>query len=107
VRENILDSSPSTFQQETPVKRVQDDEYDDYDDTHIEPDVSKYGREKLGEIASPYLTPYVYNRRFLDRQYDIRRVEDNFKIGDSFVTVNVDSNLYIKTAYTCLLSATV
>jgi hypothetical protein len=73
VRENILYSSPSTFKQETPVKRVQGDEYDDYDHTYIESDVSKYGREKLGEIAGPYLTPYVYNRRFLDKQYGIWR----------------------------------
>jgi hypothetical protein len=63
VHEDIFESSPSTSQQETPVKRVQDDdgfESHDDDDTYIKPDVRSFGREKFGEIASPYLTPYMF-----------------------------------------------
>jgi hypothetical protein len=48
-----------------PVKRDDCSDYDDKsdydDDVYIEPDVRKYGRDQFGEIASPYLTPYVIN----------------------------------------------
>jgi len=38
----------------------------------------------FGEIASPYLSPYLYNRIFLDKQYGIRREDDGrFMIGES------------------------
>jgi len=42
-----------------------------------------YGRENVGPIASPYLIPYGYKRRFLDTQYGIRKDGDLFMIGDS------------------------
>jgi hypothetical protein len=56
----------------------------------------RFGREQFGEIASPYLTPDVYNKRFLDKQYGLRKERGNFKIGDSVVTVDIDSDVYIK-----------
>jgi hypothetical protein len=56
-----------------------DDDYDDDDgcvaDDYetIDEDVHAFGRRNVCAIASPYLTPYLYNRRFLDKQYGIRR----------------------------------
>jgi hypothetical protein len=103
VRVHIFESAPSTSQQlETPVKRVQgddeksDDDDDDDDDVYIEPEVQQFGREQFGEIASQYLAPYVYNKRFLDKQYGLRKERCNFKIGVSLVTVDVDSDVHIK-----------
>jgi hypothetical protein len=101
VREYIFELGPSTSQQsETPVKRVlgddkESDENDDDDDVYIEPEVRKFGREQFGEIASPYLAPYVYNKKFLDKQYGLRKERGNFKIGDSLVAVDVDSDVHI------------
>jgi hypothetical protein len=100
VREHIFESAPSTSQQlETPVKQVQgddDDESDDDDDVYIEPEVQQFGREQFGEIASSYLAPYVHNKKFLDKQYGLRKERGNFKIGDSLVTVDVDIDIHIK-----------
>ena len=50
----------------------------------------------FGEIASPYLSPYVYKRGVLDAEYGLRKVGDKFFIGNSDVTVDTDSDLYIR-----------
>ena len=42
----------------------------------VEEEVSDLDSEKFGELASPYLKPYQYNARFLDKQYGIRRADD-------------------------------
>ena len=55
-----------------------------------------FGREQFGAIASPYLTPYLYGRPFLDAQYGIREDGDIFMIGDSTLTVDSDSDITIK-----------
>jgi hypothetical protein len=44
------------------------DDNDHYDDEFLEEDAKTFGRENLGPVASPYLMPYVYKRRFLDTQ---------------------------------------
>ena len=44
----------------------EDDDEDDYDDEFLEEDAKTFGREKVSSVASPYLMPYVYKRRFLD-----------------------------------------
>lgn len=49
-----------------------------------------------GEIASPFLSPYVKGSRMLDTQYGIRKVGDNFMIGNATVTVDNTSDLTIK-----------
>jgi hypothetical protein len=101
-REDIFESAPSTSQKETQVKRVRDndveksEDVDDYYDVFDETKVRRFGREQSSEIASPYLTPYVYNRRFLYKQYGLREEKGNFKIGDSLVSLDVDSNVHIK-----------
>ena len=36
-------------------------------DDEEEQEVSDFGRKNFGELASSYLTPYLYSRRFLDK----------------------------------------
>jgi hypothetical protein len=61
-----------------------------------EEEVQHYGRENFDEVASPYLTAYVYNRRFLDKEYGIRKEEDGtFMLGNSPVTVDAQSNVIV------------
>jgi hypothetical protein len=55
-----------------------------------------FGRDNVGSVASLYLMPYVYKRRFLDTQYGIRKFCDIFKIGDSAVVVDQDGDFTIK-----------
>jgi hypothetical protein len=62
----------------------------------IEEHVRTFGRENFGKIAIPYLTPYVYNKRFLDKQYVFRKEADcTFLIGDEPLTVDRESNITI------------
>jgi hypothetical protein len=57
---------------ETPKRRgsssssVVIEDNDNYETTG---DVGEFGRGNFGERGSPYLTLYLYNRRFLDKQY--------------------------------------
>jgi len=73
-----------------------DDDDDDDDNVFVEDDAQTFGRENVGPIASPYIVPYLYNRRYLDTQYGLRKDGDSFKIGDSTVLVDPDSNYTIK-----------
>jgi len=73
-----------------------DDDDDDDDNVFVEEDAQAFGRENVGPIASPYIVPYLYNRRYLDTQYGLRKDGDSFKIGDSAVLVDPDSNITIK-----------
>ena len=50
----------------------------------------------VGTIASPYIVPYFYNKRFLDTQYGIRNVGDSFMIGDLAILVDTDVDITIK-----------
>jgi hypothetical protein len=56
--------------------------------------VKQFGSSQFGSMASPYLTPYLYNKRLLDRQCGIRKEGNVFKIGDSTLTVDEHSNIY-------------
>jgi len=62
----------------------------------LKEDAKRFGRENVGSVASPYLMPYVYNGRFLDTQYGIRKEVDTFQIGDSPVLVDHDVDIKIK-----------
>jgi len=72
-----------------------DDEYDD-DDNFVEDEGREYGRENVGLVASVYLMPYVYKRRFLDTQYVVRKDGDMFMIGDSLIVVDTFGDITIK-----------
>jgi hypothetical protein len=77
--ETVYESLPSTSSTprdvfyETPkwssAAEIQSGEDDDADGSpKIEENVRIFRRVHFGKIASPYLTPYVYNKRFLDKQ---------------------------------------
>ena len=72
-----------------------DDEYDD-DDNFVEDEAREYGRENEGPVASVYLMPYVYKRRFLDMQYGVRKDGDMFMIGDSPILDDTVGDITIK-----------
>ena len=63
----------------------------------VEPRVLDYGAMTVGALASPYVSPYLYEskRRGLDTEYGNRR-GDGFAIGDSRVGVVRDGNIHIK-----------
>jgi len=48
-----------------------------------------------GSVAS-YLMPYVYNKRFLDTQYGMRKDGDIFKFGNSALVVDQDGDISIE-----------
>jgi hypothetical protein len=73
-----------------------DVEKEDDDDNHIEKEVLHFGTKKFGELASPYISPYVYKRGFLDTTYGIRQIGDTFMMGDSTVDIDENSNISIK-----------
>jgi hypothetical protein len=73
-----------------------DDGNDEYDDEFVEEDAKTFGRENVGSVASPYLMPYVYKRRFLNTQYGMRKDGDIFKIGDSALLADQDGDITIK-----------
>jgi len=72
-----------------------EDDYDD-DDNFEEDEAREYGRENFGPVASPYLMPYVYKRRFLDTQYGVRKDGDIFMSRDSPIVVDTDGDIMIK-----------
>jgi len=64
--------------------------------TVSEDETRKYARKSFGEIASPYLSPYVHKSGVLDAEYGLRKVGDRFFIGNSHVTVDRYSDFYIR-----------
>jgi hypothetical protein len=70
---------------------------DDDDGVDEEEDVRDFGRINFSELESPYLTPYLYNMRFIDKQYGIRREEDGrFMIGDLHIVCRQQNDISIK-----------
>ena len=84
---------------ETPKPRFSFEEIsdgdDDDDNDFVEEDARAFVRENVGPIPSPYILLYLYNRPFLDTEYFIRKDGDSFKIGDSTVLVDTDSDITI------------
>ena len=75
---------------------ISDDDDDDDNTFFVEEDAQVFCRENVGPIASPYIVLYLYNRRFPDTQYGLRKDGDPFKIGESTVLVDPDSDITIK-----------
>jgi hypothetical protein len=66
-----------------------DDDDDDSDDYEIiDEDGRAFVNQNFGAIASPYLKPFLYNRRFIVKEFCFRRNGDTFVIGDSAGTVD-------------------
>ena len=61
-------------------------------DAVSEDEVHKFVRRSFGEIASPYLSPYVHKSGVLDAEYGLRKVGDIF-IGNSDVTVDIVTSI--------------
>jgi len=101
-KQTVPPPQPSTSMAETftstpksSFAEISDDDDDDDDNVFVEEDAQPFGRENVAPIASPYIVPYLYNRRYLDTQYGLRKDGDSFKIGDSTVLVDPDSNITI------------
>ena len=56
-----------------------------------------YGAMTVGTLASPYVSPYLYEskRRGHDTEYGIRRDGDGFMIGDLRIGMDLDGNIHI------------
>jgi len=61
-----------------------------------EGDVKAFARMSFGKIVKPYLSPYVHRRGVLDADYGLRKIGNRFCIGNSHVTVDTNSDLYIR-----------
>jgi hypothetical protein len=82
----------------TPPEYGTDEEEEEEEEGIVEEEegVQHFGREHFGDVASPYLTAYLYNRRFLDKDYGIRKEEDGtFMLGNSPVSVDAQSNVIV------------
>jgi hypothetical protein len=106
--EAVYESLPSTSSStlppdvlyETPKSTSSVEIQSDDDDTDVSPEIAEhvrqFGTKHFGELASPYLTPYVYNKRFLDKQYGIRKeTHGTFMIGNAPLSVDNESNFTI------------
>jgi len=78
------------------VQRGDDEDDYDEDDNFVEDEARENGRENVGPVASHYMMPYVYKRRFLDTQYGVRKEGDMFMIGDYPVLVDTSGDISIK-----------
>ena len=81
-KQTVPPPQPSTSMAETfastpksSFAEISDDDGDD-DNVFVEDDAQAFGRENVGPIASPYIVPYLYNRRYLDTQYGLRKDGD-------------------------------
>jgi hypothetical protein len=87
--EVVYESLPSTSSSPPPPlqdvfyktsKRTSAEIPSDDDDADVSPEIEEhvrdFGRDNFGELASPYLTTYVDNKQFLDKQYGIRKEID-------------------------------
>jgi hypothetical protein len=62
-----------------------------------EQEVLDFNTRKFGALASPYVSPYVYKKQpwYLDTQYGIRKVGDQFMPGNSIFGVDTEGNIHI------------
>jgi len=103
---SVTESQPPPIKQFTydPAKQVRVEEVDDdvddddYDegDNFVEDEAREYDRDNVGPVASPYLMPYVYKRRFLDTQYGVRKGGDMFMIGNLPIVIDSSGVITIK-----------
>jgi hypothetical protein len=99
-------SSPSTSREivyETPKsslvtgERGYEEEGVDDERDFTEKDINEFGTKHFGELASPYVPPYLYNKAYLDRDYGIRKDPDGqFRIGNSLIEIDEHSNVILQ-----------
>jgi hypothetical protein len=61
----------------------------------VDKNVRAFARINFLTIASPYVTPYLFNKWYLNKHYGIRGNGDRFIIGDSAVRVDASSDVNI------------
>jgi hypothetical protein len=94
-------SQASVQTSQRPVSSNDDDNDEnaaDYSES-VDKDVRAFGKRNFGEISNAYLTPYLYNKSFLDKEYGIRNDSDTFMFGDTTFTVDskIDITIHDKT----------
>jgi len=83
----------------TPKRSVyeSDDDDDDDDEVYSHSGTEAFVVREFGKVASPYLSEHARKvKRNLDRVYGLRKKGNVFKIGDSDVLVDKNSDLTIK-----------
>jgi hypothetical protein len=68
-----------------------------HDEPLMEKEMLNFNTRKFGALASPYVSPYVYKKQpwYLDTQYGIRKVGDQFMLGNPIVVVDTEANVQI------------
>jgi hypothetical protein len=95
--EELLPSIETVYETTPKRPKLQIATDEDDDDDVVEEEVKVFGRNNFVEKARPYLTPYIYNVRYLDRQYGIRREDDGrFMTDDSTLCVDDATNISLK-----------
>jgi hypothetical protein len=66
------------------------------DEPLMEQEVLDFNTRNFGALASPYVSPYVYKKQplYLDTQYGIRKVGDQFMLGNSIFGVDTEGNIH-------------
>ena len=59
--------------------------------------VQDFGNKYFGKIASPYVTSYLYNRPFFDKDFGTRKDADGqFRIGKSPIEIDENSDVFVE-----------
>ena len=80
-RTTIYDPSyPSPPAEDSDV--IEEKDVGNVEDNYVETEVQDFGNKLFVKIARPYVTSYLYNRSFLDKEFGIRKDADGqFRIG--------------------------
>jgi hypothetical protein len=72
-------------------------EVEGHDEPLIEQKVLDFNTRNFGALVSAYVSPYVYKKQpwYLDTQYGIRKVGDQFMLGNSIFGVDTECNIHI------------
>jgi hypothetical protein len=87
---------PHSPNSESPAHTRADDDDDDVTEVLSDGDVRTIDRNSFSAAANPYLAPFVHKRGMMNVDYGLRKVGDKFYIGNSIVTIDSGSDLYIK-----------
>ena len=76
---------------------LEEEDVGNVDDKYFETEVHDFGNEHFGKIASSYVTSYLFNRIFLDKEFGIRKDADGqFRIGKSPIEIDENSNVFVE-----------
>jgi hypothetical protein len=93
-REIIYETTPKSS---LDTGEIQEEEDVDYEGDVTETDVQQFGTKYFGELASPYMTPYLYNKAYKDKKFWIRKDADShFRIDNSEIEIDEHSNVILQ-----------